>query len=90
MEKLIDHFLNLVKNIIVIPKNKNNPSGLKHVLIPAIINDKYIIFLFALKKNKIVVIIQMMNMDSTFPVNEFSINLGSTANSDTPNRLYLL
>ena len=41
-------------------------------------------------KNKIVVIIQMMNMDSTFPVNEFSINLGSTANSDTPNRLYLL
>ena len=44
----------------------------------------------SLKKNKIVVIIQMMNMDSTFPVNEFSINLGSTANSDTPNRLYLL
>ena len=63
--------LNLIMNITVMPKNKNNPSGLIHVAIPAKMNAQYIIFSFLFKNNNIVTIKVMMNSGSALPLNEF-------------------
>ena len=63
-------FLNLIKNIIDIPKNKNNPSERINDANVIIANETNIIFLFSEKNNVILIVPKNKYNGSVIPNNE--------------------